>query len=542
VTKTITGASAGSQDEVRIQVDCGEQVDTPDFVIAAGATGPQTRTYTGIPAGTTCTVTETANGATQTVAVTTTGSPQDVMINAAATSTADLTDTYTPAPGALRVQKTIAGTAAGSQDAVTIHVVCDGTPLTPDFTIPAGTAAGATSLTYNDIPADSTCTVTETSDGSSSTVTVTTDGDGQDVTVPAGGVVEADLLNTYAFVPGSLTVTKHISGPAAGSQGAITISVNCEGLALDDFLIPAGATGTQTQTYDNIPAGLTCTVAESSDGSSTTVQVVTTGSPQDVKINPAGTSTADITDTYGPVPGSLTVSKTINGTSAGSQGAITIGVKCGTTALPAFTIPAGTPAKTVTHTYHDIPGGSSCTITETADGATTTVEATVTGGTQTLTVPAAVTQTASITDTYSAAPGTLMVTKRLAGVAAGQQGLVGILVVCGTPLQAFAFVIPAEHAAGPVTQGFSGIGGGARCLVAEVIDGHIGDLTVAAIGGRQKVTVPAAGVASVHMTNRFGVQALAATGPRAPITPLIGIALVAILVGAGATMLGRRRS
>ena len=541
VTKTIAGPSAGSQDEVRIQVDCGEQVDTPDFVIPAGATGPQARTYTGIPANTTCTVTETADGATQTVAVTTTGSPQDVTVGANATATADITDTYTAAPGALRVQKTIAGTAAGSQDAVIIHVVCDGTALKPDFTIPAGTAAGATSTTYNDIPAGSTCTVTETSDGSSSTVTVTTDGDGQDVTVPAGGVVAADLLDTYAFVPGSLTVTKHISGPAAGSQGAITIGVNCEGLALDDFVIPAGATGAPSHAYDNIPAGLTCTVAESSDGSSTTVQVVTTGSPQDVKINPAATSTADITDTYGPVPGSLVVSKTINGPSAGSQGAITIDVKCGTSALPAFTIPAGTPAKTVTHTYHDIPGGSSCTITETSDGATKTVQATVVGGTQTLTVPAAVTQTASITDTYSPAPGTVIVTKRLAGVAAGQQGLVGILVVCGKPLQVFAVVIPAKHAAGPVTQGFNGVGGGSRCLVAEVIDGHTGDLTVAAIGGRQRVTVPAAGVASVHMTDRFGVEALAVTGPRAAITPLIGIALAAILAGAGAMMLGRRR-
>ena len=188
-------------------------------------------------------------------------------------------------------------------------------------------------------------------------------GSPQDATVPAGGVATAELLDTYYLVPGSLTVTKTISGVSAGEQGAIIIGVNCDGLPLPEFTIPAGATGPQSHTYDNIPAGLTCTVTEQADGSTSTIGVVTTGSPQDVTIGANAEASAELTDTYGPVPGSLEVRKTINGPSAGSQGDITIDVTCDSATLPTWTIPAGTGATTLTNTYQDIPAGSSCTVT-----------------------------------------------------------------------------------------------------------------------------------------------------------------------------------
>ena len=139
-----------------IHVDCGVNVLVTDFTIPAGTTSPDPVTFNDIPAGTVCTVTETTDGATSTVAVTTTGSPQDVTIAAGDDVAAEITDTYSPAPGALTVTKTIAGPAAGSQAAVTIHTVCDGVALTPDFVIDAGTAAGTASHTYQDVPAGAT--------------------------------------------------------------------------------------------------------------------------------------------------------------------------------------------------------------------------------------------------------------------------------------------------------------------------------------------------------------------------------------------------
>ena len=552
VTKTIAGPSAADHGPITIHVDCGADVPIPDITIPAGVGSPPPTTFPNLPAGTECTVSETLDGSTPTVVVVVDpADPQTVTIPAGDTVTAAITDTYTPRPGSLTVTKTIDGPAAGSQGKITIHTVCDGTALTPDLVIPAG-ATGTKSQPYDDVPAPATCTVTETGDGSSSTVAVVTVGSPQDVPVPAGGVATADLLDTYTFVPGSLTVTKTIDGPSAGDQGAIVIGVACGDLMLPEFTIPAGATGPQSRTYENIPAGLTCTVTEEADGSSSSIGVVTTGSPQDVKIDANGEASADLTNTYGPTPGSLTVSKTINGPLAGNQGAITISVKCGSTTLPTWTIPAGTGAKTLTHTYKDIPAGSACTVTETSDGATTTVMASVVGANQTVTVPAGTAASLNITDTYSPAPGTVKIVKTLAGAGAGQQGRVGILAICDGGIQAFAMVIPAGHPAGPVSQVITDVGGGSTCLVAEVIDGHTSDLTVQATGARQSVTVPPDGIASVDMTDRFSVAALAAagptapvalaaTGPRAPIAPLIGLALATILAGAAATIAGRRR-
>ena len=91
------------------------------------------------------------------------------------------------AVGSLVVQKTIAGPAAGSQGQVTIHTVCDGTALTPDFVVASGTPAGTSSRTYTGIPSGSLCTITETANGTERTTNVLVDvtGDGQQVTIPA---------------------------------------------------------------------------------------------------------------------------------------------------------------------------------------------------------------------------------------------------------------------------------------------------------------------------------------------------------------------
>ena len=95
----------------------------------------------------------------------------------------------------------------------------------------------------------------ETDDGQTSTATVTVTGSGQQVTVPAGGAAIAALTYTYDFAPGALVVRKTITGPKAGEQGTIVIHPTCDGTPLDPFTIPAGAQGTVTRTYNNLPAG-----------------------------------------------------------------------------------------------------------------------------------------------------------------------------------------------------------------------------------------------------------------------------------------------
>jgi Domain of unknown function (DUF5979) len=217
VTKTITGTAAGKQGPVTIHTVCDGTALT-DFDIAASATGSQSHTYTDIAAGSVCTVTETVDGSTSTVSVTVTGSGQQVTIPSGSSVTAALTNTYSELPGSLTINKVIAGPAAGSQGAVVIHTVCNGTALTPDFDIAAGRPAQTYSQTWGGIAAGSSCTVTETSNGSTSTVSVTTVGSPQTVTVAAGEDAQANITDTYNYLVGSLAVTKTIAGPAAATR------------------------------------------------------------------------------------------------------------------------------------------------------------------------------------------------------------------------------------------------------------------------------------------------------------------------------------
>ena len=225
--------------------------------------------------------------------------------------------------GSLVAQKTIAGPAAGSQGQVTIHTVCDGTALTPDFVVASGSPAGTSSRTYTAIPSGSLCTITETANGTEQTtnVTVNVAGQGQQVTIPQNTTATATVTDTYDFVPGSLTVVKNITGAGAGLQGAVTIHVDCGGGLTHDFVIPAGTpAGSTAGTLDNIPAGSTCTVAETAFGTNSEVTVNVAGGGT-VVVPAGGAEQTAITDEYILNPGSLVVTKTIAGCAAGLQGA-----------------------------------------------------------------------------------------------------------------------------------------------------------------------------------------------------------------------------
>ena len=131
---------------------CNGRALSPTLDIPAGATGVQSQTYPGIPAGSVCSATAGPDGGTSTVQVTITGEGHLVSIPAGGVGTVALTDTYTALPGSLIVTKTIAGAAAGQQGAVTVQAVCNGSPLSPTLNVPAGAAAGTYSQTYGAIP------------------------------------------------------------------------------------------------------------------------------------------------------------------------------------------------------------------------------------------------------------------------------------------------------------------------------------------------------------------------------------------------------
>ena len=316
VNKTIAGAAAGSQGQVVIQVDCDDNVTRPDFVIPAGApAGTTSRTYRHIAAGTTCTVLETSNGSVVGIDVVVTGDGQQGTIAAGGTKTVDITDTYTavpsPGPSSLLVTKTIAGPLAGSQGPVTIHVVCDGAALSPDFTLAAGTPSGSFSQSFGPITPGSVCTVTETADGGTATVTaIVTDG-ATNVTIPADAVVPVNVMNVYERAPsptpdvdaGSLKVTKTIAGPAGGQQGRIAILVACgDPTHTYGFVIPAHtAAGSASRYFPGLAAGTRCTVTETANGATSTVQARAAGTRKTATIAAGRTTTVHLTDTFSAV-------------------------------------------------------------------------------------------------------------------------------------------------------------------------------------------------------------------------------------------------
>ncbi len=549
VSKTITGPGASQQGQVTIQPSCSGYQPFPPIVIPAGTTaGTVTQRYSNIKAGTSCTVTETANGANSSVTVQTIGGNQTVTIAPGATAEASVIDHYDLAPGTLVVNKAVSGPGAGQQGQITVTATCDGTPLTPALVITAGAPAGTVgSETYPNLPAGTVCTVLEGPDGSNAAVAVAEGGSGAEYTIPAGGTVTASLTDNYSA--GELVVNKVITGPAAGLQGAVTIGVVCNGVAQPDFDIPTGApAGTVSKVYSGILAGATCVVTETGGGGTATVNVSSTGTPQTVTIGASASGTADLVDTYAEIPGSLVVAKTVAGAAAGQQGAVTIQALCNGQLLAPFTIAAGAPAGTLSMSYPNLAAGTKCTVAETVDGSSPSVVADVTGRVQTVTVTAASSITAAITDTYSPAPGSLVVSKTIAGPGAGQQGAVTIAVSCGgTSLP--DFVIPAGAAAGTLSNTYNAIPAGSVCSISESQGGTSSELDLATTGGPGTVTVAAGQVVPVSLTDTYtfapgtltvekSIHGAAAT-QHGPIALLVDCGappyVTAVLIPAGAT-------
>jgi hypothetical protein len=319
VTKRIAGPAAGSQGRIVIHVACDDGVDRPDFIIGAGATGRQTRTYSDIVAGTRCVVVERSNGRVTGVDVVISGGAREVTIRTNRTKTVRLIDVYrfvenpVPGPGAagLLVTKIVTGPQAGRQEAAIIRVTCGQTALAPDFVIPAGTPAGSISRRF-DVPAGSVCTVAELADGGSGAVTTTVAGSGQTVAVPGGTVVPVTVTNLYGglaevaaagFQPaaaGHLRVTKTIAGPAAGQQGPITIKVSCGGpLHVYVFHIPARTRArTVSRAFPGLSPGDRCAVTELRHGATKAVRVVTARTRRTVTIPASGGTTVAFRDSF----------------------------------------------------------------------------------------------------------------------------------------------------------------------------------------------------------------------------------------------------
>ncbi len=243
-----------------------------------------------------------------------------------------------------------------------------------------------------------------------------------------------------------------------------------------------------------------------------------TGDGQHLTVMGGATATAAITDTYTLTGSSLTVTKTIAGPAAGQQGPVNVEVVCGGTALtPDLVVPPGTAAGTTSHTYDDVPGGSTCQVSEMVNGATNAVSVTTVGSDQKVILAAGNAAQVGITNVYQLRPGDLTVTKTIAGPAAGLQAPIQILADCGGD-NIFGMHIDARTAAGPVPEVFYDIPAGSECKVVEIHDGHSETVAVVGVGGGQKVTVPPGGHATADLTDTFTAVEAPTTTTTVPVT------------------------
>ena len=124
---------------------------------------------------------------------------QDAEISTLSRATADFFQA-----SSLRVTKTIAGSAAGDQGAVRLHVSC-GNGLERDIDVLANAPAGDTTpTTIENLPVGTVCTVTEPTNGSSAGVSVTTTYVGNPATIVAGEIAGVTVTNRYETVLSSL--------------------------------------------------------------------------------------------------------------------------------------------------------------------------------------------------------------------------------------------------------------------------------------------------------------------------------------------------
>ena len=243
--------------------------------------------------------------------------------------------------------------------------------------------------------------------------------DAQKLILAADSQISSNAQATAEFfAAGNLTINKTFDGEGLGSQGAISLVVDCGESGIFTFEIPEGADVPFTETVTGLPVGTVCAVTEPVTGSTTAV-TVTPVLPEPATIA-EGENVLAVSNTVEFNPGSLLVTKTISGSGAGLQDDIVLHAQCGDGVLDeVFVLEAGTLAGSCTQLYEGIPAGTLCTISEPATGENedVTVEATLPA--QVAILPGA-TQNADASNVYAPVP----VTQRLPKTGAESAGMV----------------------------------------------------------------------------------------------------------------------
>ena len=495
---------------VTIAVSCSNGRE--ETITFAEGVDPTEQVIGGLAPGTTCRVTEPVDGSNTAVGVSTTGVPAEVIADASVTPTVRVVNTYAarlvtfePPPGSLTINKVLQGDSDLRGD-IQIRVQCTQTPGFPDGTfdetqtIPAGVDP-VPPLVFSPIPAPADCTVTETVTGANGAVDAIVIGE-QTVRVTPNSNVVLTLTDDYTARTGSLLVRKVVDGPGAALRGDVVLAVSCTDGTTRTLVVPTARTASE-QVITPIVAGSVCTVTETGTGAVPDVVDVEVSppAPQDVTIIADTASIVTVTNTYTAASATLQVSKVVAGPAAGGQGEVVVDVICADGTAESFTVAAGTPGGRTDFSPLTVPFGTSCAVTETATGATAAVGATTTF------IPGPVVDvegptTVVVTNTYTPAPGGLVVTKVVTGDGAGLRGPVTVDVLCdGSPAGSITYAPGAELEPLEIAP----LPAGASCTLTESSDGGIpGVVDVTTLTSpAQPVVIPAGTNTSVTVTNTY---------------------------------------
>ncbi len=354
--------------------------------------------------------------------------------------------------------------------------------------------------------------VTEPVDGSNAAVAVTTTGVPAQVVADASATPTVRIVNTYAAAavvltppPGSLTINKELLG-ASNLRGDAAIRVQCEqvnsqGGSFDETqTVSAGVDPVPPLLFEPIPAPADCTVTETLTGENDAVDAIVIGETT-VRVTPNSNVQVGLIDQYVAKTGSLRVRKLIDGPGAHLRGEVRLAVSCtdGTTATIVIPVARQVSEQTVA----PIVAGSQCTVVETESGAVAgVVDAVVSPpGPQTVTIAANSESVVEVRDTYTAVSATLVVTKVIAGLAAGSQGDVVIRVSCSDGTSD-TLTVPAGTPAGATALPALTVPFGTKCAAAETASGATASVDVATTF-EPGVVVEVDGPTTIAVTNNY---------------------------------------
>ncbi|GAA1988671.1 hypothetical protein GCM10009718_27800 [Isoptericola halotolerans] len=471
-------------------------------------------TYDGLPVGADCVVTETVDGGATSVEVSTVddGAPGAVTIG---TEPAEVTVTNTFDAGTVQVDKVVDGDAAQYATGP-YEVVLECTFGGEEVDVPGGAArelVPGEPVLYEGLPVGAACAVTETDDGGATGVVIAP----ESVTV---GAEPVEVVVTNRFDLGQVAVTKVVDGPGAEfGVGPFEVALECT-FRDQPVEVPDGATrvleADGTVTYAGLPVGSDCLVTEIDTYGATSSHLTTTvgdGVPGQVVVPAAGADPAVVTVTNTYEVGSVQVDKVVDGPGAELWGAgpFEVTLEC-TFGGEEIEVPGGAARVLVPGepaSYHGLPDGAECVVTETRDGdaVEVAVSAVDDGAPGAVVVAAGETGEVTVTNTFEL--GSVEVDKVVEGPGAEQQGAGPFEVTLECTFVGESIDVPGgavrELVPGDAV-GYERLPVGADCLVTETDDGGADATTVSAVDGGAPgaVFVSSGEATAVTVTNTFG--------------------------------------